>query len=251
VLSNESPSRPPGAERAELQTQQIGLIPPAPNDGRVFLMRRSMAQTTHGLIGGGRAKPIARERQAIGGDLTEAAAARELLDPEHLDGRQSVREQVEVVYPQHLARSGVMSGPVDQRQQQGVRIADRECRCAKGRNRNAALPQLVKGEAVGERLHVRDFPVHVDGVQQTAPICFEMVALVRHEPPGGLGWTDVPEAAERILRDSHVLGRDEQVGVRPEAKVRRRVVRVSQRGALERQRAHARRRQVRQGSHHL
>ena len=75
----------------------------------------------------------------------------------------------------------MMAGSVDKRQQQRMRIIDRDGRRTKRLHGDAPLPELFMGEATGERLKIGNLPMHVDGVCHSVAQRFVIVTLVRDE----------------------------------------------------------------------
>ena len=128
MFSNEPPSRPPARQRVEIQTKDIDLTPWAVNERHAFLTRRPIAYGVNRQIEGGRAKARARARQAITGDLAQTPVGGERLNLPHLFRRQSARNQMEIIDPQEIARSWMMTSLVDQRQEQCVHPVDRDRR---------------------------------------------------------------------------------------------------------------------------
>ena len=88
MLSNQAASRPPVGERVEIETQEAGLRPRSLNDDGLFpmlLMRFPRAERLDDRTNASVAKPIARERKPLSCDVTEAAAAGDLLQLRFLD----------------------------------------------------------------------------------------------------------------------------------------------------------------------
>ena len=69
-------------------------------------------------------KPVPREGEPVGRKWTEAARTGDFLHLPHLFRCQPARQRVEIVDPQEIARSRMMTCKVDERQQQRMHIVD-------------------------------------------------------------------------------------------------------------------------------
>ena len=84
MLSNQAASGLPVGERVEIETQQAGLRPSSSNHDGFFAMGLAGTQRFDERTDAGITKPIARERESLNRNLTEAAVAGDILQLRHL-----------------------------------------------------------------------------------------------------------------------------------------------------------------------
>ncbi len=84
MLSNQAASGLPVGERVEIETQQAGLRPWSSNHDGFFPMGLTSTQRFDQRTNAGIAKPIARERESLDRDVTEAAVGGDLPQLRHL-----------------------------------------------------------------------------------------------------------------------------------------------------------------------
>ena len=123
MLANEASTRAPAGQRIEILTQNVGPAPPRANDRRILNMRHSIPERVEHSIDRERTEALACGRERVAGEGTEAAVCRHRRDLQHFISTQSIGKQMEVVHPHEIARSRMMTCPMNQRDQQRMDVA--------------------------------------------------------------------------------------------------------------------------------